>query len=280
MALSAADNGWNTYGGDAAGTRFSALKQVTRENVAKLRPVWTYHTGALKPETELNEKAAFEATAILVDGTLYLTTPFNRVIALDPASGAEKWTYDPKVDRSHDYSEVTSRGVAFWSDSKAAADAPCKLRIFEGTIDARLIGIDGKTGKAVRGFRRRRHGESDSRSGLRTGVPRQLSGHVRAHRSRGSGHHRLFDCRQRRGGHAPRSGAGIRRAYRGIAVDVGSDPLGGEAAGANRRVPTHGRPLRPTRRATWCSFPPAARVPIITAGRGPATTSGRIRWSL
>ena len=152
MALSAADNGWNTYGGDAAGTRFSPLKQVTRENVAKLRPVWTYHTGALKPETELNEKAAFEATAILVDGTLYLTTPFNRVIALDPASGAEKWTYDPKVDRSHDYSEVTSRGVAFWSDSKAAADAPCKLRIFEGTIDARLIGIDGKTGRPCADF--------------------------------------------------------------------------------------------------------------------------------
>ena len=128
------------------------LKQITRENVAKLRPAWTYHTGALKPETELNEKAAFEATPILVEGTLYLSTPFNRVIALDPASGAEKWTYDPKVDRSHDYSEVTSRGVASWSDSKAAAGAPCKLRIFEGTIDARLIALDGKTGKPCADF--------------------------------------------------------------------------------------------------------------------------------
>ena len=132
-AAFAADNGWSVYGGDAGGTRYSSLKQVTRENVAKLRPAWTYHTGALKPETELNEKAAFEATPILVEGTLYLSTPFNRVIALDPTSGAERWTYDPKVDRSHDYSEVSSRGVASWSDSKAAGGAPCKLRIFEGT---------------------------------------------------------------------------------------------------------------------------------------------------
>jgi quinoprotein glucose dehydrogenase len=148
----AADNGWSAYGGDAGGTRYSTLRQVTRENVARLRAVWTYHTGALRPETSLNEKAAFEATPILVDGTLYLTTPFNRVIALDPATGAEKWTYDPKVDRSHDYSEVSSRGVAAWTYSKASEDAPCRLRIFEGTIDARLIALDGRTGRPCAAF--------------------------------------------------------------------------------------------------------------------------------
>jgi quinoprotein glucose dehydrogenase len=151
-AAFAADSSWSVYGGDAGGTRFSHLKQITRENVANLKTVWTYHTGALKPETGLNEKAAFEATPILVEGTLYLSTPFNRVIALDPGTGAERWTYDPKVSRSRDYSEVTSRGVAAWTDSKAADSAPCKLRIFEGTIDARLIALDGKTGKPCEGF--------------------------------------------------------------------------------------------------------------------------------
>jgi quinoprotein glucose dehydrogenase len=151
-AAFAGDSGWASYGGDAGGTRYSRLTQVTRENVGKLKSVWTYHTGALKPETELNEKAAFEATPILVEGTLYLSTPFNRVIALDPGTGAEKWTYDPKVSRSHDYSEVSSRGVAAWVDSNAADGAPCKLRIFEGTIDARLIALDGKTGKPCDGF--------------------------------------------------------------------------------------------------------------------------------
>jgi quinoprotein glucose dehydrogenase len=151
-AVFAADSGWSTYGGDAGGTRYSSLKRVTRENVANLKPAWTYHTGALQPETGLNQKAAFEATPILVEGTLYLSTPFNRVIALDPGTGAEQWTYDPKVSRSHDYSEVSSRGVAAWLDSKASDGAPCKLRIFEGTIDARLIALDGKTGKPCEGF--------------------------------------------------------------------------------------------------------------------------------
>jgi quinoprotein glucose dehydrogenase len=149
-----ADSAWTSYGGDAGGTRYSPLKQVTRDNVGNLKPVWTYRTGALEPKTELNQKAAFEATPILIDGTLYLSTPFNRVIALDPASGAERWSYDPKVDRSHDYSEVTSRGVSAWADPKAAADSPCKQRIFEGTIDARLIALDGKTGKPCASFGR------------------------------------------------------------------------------------------------------------------------------
>jgi quinoprotein glucose dehydrogenase len=148
----AADSGWTVYGGDAGGTRYSALKQITRENVGGLKPVWTYHTGALKPKTDLNEKAAFEATPILIDGTLYLSTPFNRVIALDPATGIERWSYDPKIDRSHDFSEVTSRGVSAWSDPKAGAGAPCKLRIYEGTIDARLIALDGKSGKPCGDF--------------------------------------------------------------------------------------------------------------------------------
>ena len=148
----AADGGWSAYGGDAGGTRYSALKQITRENVSKLRQVWIYHTGALQPVTNRNEKAAFESTPILIDAVLYLTTPFNQVIALDPATGAEKWAYDPKVDRSRDYSEVTNRGVAAWADARVAAGAPCKLRIFEGTIDARLIALDGKTGRLCEDF--------------------------------------------------------------------------------------------------------------------------------
>jgi quinoprotein glucose dehydrogenase len=148
----AADSGWSAYGADAAGTRYSPLKQVTRENVSRLRVAWTYHTGALQPVTALNEKAAFEATPMLVDGALYLTTPFNRIIALDPPTGTESWTYDPKVDRARGYSEVTSRGVAAWTDTKSPASAPCHLRIFEGTIDARLIAVDGKTGKPCADF--------------------------------------------------------------------------------------------------------------------------------
>ena len=148
----AADDDWPAYGHDPAGTRFSSLKQINRENVARLKVAWTYHTGALQPATDLNQKAAFEATPILIEGLLYFTTPYNQIIALDPATGAEKWKYDPNVDRSRGYSEVTSRGVSAWVDQKAGANAACRLRIIEGTIDARLIEVDGKTGQLCASF--------------------------------------------------------------------------------------------------------------------------------
>jgi quinoprotein glucose dehydrogenase len=137
---------WSVYGGDGSGSHYSSLEHINRSNVHRLHVAWSYRTGALTPETTLNEKAAFEATPILVEGTLYLSTPFNEVIALDPGNGVVKWTYDPRVDRSHNYSEVTSRGVSAWTDAAAATSAPCRLRIFEGTIDGRLLALDGRTG--------------------------------------------------------------------------------------------------------------------------------------
>src|SRR5205814_327610 len=114
-------------------------------NVAKLEVAWTYHTHALEPVTDLNGKAAFESTPVMVGGTLYATTPFDRVFALDPATGREKWSYDPQVDRSVEYSEVTSRGVAVWRGAKES-------RLFVGTIQARLIALDAKTGRLCRDF--------------------------------------------------------------------------------------------------------------------------------
>ena len=151
-AAHAADTGWQAYGADASGTRYSTAKQITRANVGKLRLAWQYHTHALDTPGAANERAAFESTPILVDGKLILTTPFNRVIALDPATGTELWSYDPAVDRTRGYSEVVSRGVASWTDTRAVANAPCKLRVFQGTIDARLIALDGGTGKPCADF--------------------------------------------------------------------------------------------------------------------------------
>ncbi|MGA2600340.1 MAG: PQQ-binding-like beta-propeller repeat protein, partial [Bryobacteraceae bacterium] len=142
LAASASAADWPTYGNDPGGSRYSAATQIDRSNVGRLRVAWTYHTGALQPDSDLNRKAAFEATPILVDGTLYLSTPFDQVIALDPATGSERWRFDPEIDRAHGYSEVTSRGVAFWRDTKNGAG-----RIFIGTIDARLIALDAASGK-------------------------------------------------------------------------------------------------------------------------------------
>jgi len=164
-AAQAAEEGdWPTYGRDRGGTRYSPLKQINRENVTALRVAWTYHTHALEPPSELDKKAAFEATPILFEGSLYLSTPFDQVIALDPATGAEKWKYDPDINRNANYSEVTSRGVASWADSNAKADAACRSRIFIGTIDARLIALDAHTGKRCDSFGE--HGTVDLTAGV------------------------------------------------------------------------------------------------------------------
>jgi quinoprotein glucose dehydrogenase len=110
---------------------------------------WTYHTGALSPETSLNEKAAFEATPLMVDGRLVFTTPFDKVIALDPATGQEQWTFDPEIDRTRNSAEVTSRGVSVW---RGKGDGVCASRVFLGTLDARLIALDLATGKRCADF--------------------------------------------------------------------------------------------------------------------------------
>src|SRR5439155_179107 len=126
---------WPVYGHDAGGSRYSPLADVNGGNVSRLETAWTFHTGALTPASDLNRKAAFEATPILVDGTLFVSTPFSQVFALDPVTGAPRWSFDPKVDRARGYSEVTSRGVAAWRDGTGST-AACSSRIFLGTSDA------------------------------------------------------------------------------------------------------------------------------------------------
>ena len=97
------DAGWPDYGNDPGGARYSMAAEINRENVARLKVAWTYRTGALSVDTELNHKATFETTPILVDGKLYLSTPYDHVIALDPVSGAKIWEFDPKLDLTHGY---------------------------------------------------------------------------------------------------------------------------------------------------------------------------------
>jgi quinoprotein glucose dehydrogenase len=110
-ASAAPDAGWPSYGGDPGGMRYSPASQVNRENVARLAPAWTYRTGALDAKTEMVRKAAFESTPILVENRLLLTTPYDHVVALDPARGTRLWEYDPQVNLGREYSEVTSRAI-------------------------------------------------------------------------------------------------------------------------------------------------------------------------
>ena len=157
-AIFAGDNAssadqWPTVLGDAGGARFSPLTSIDRGNVDRLQVKWTYRHGDYRsgwPETDV-KGTVFEATPILVAGRLVFSTPFNRVIALDPQTGRELWTFDPKIDKGRRYAnKMVSRGVAFWRDSSLTGS--CSQRIFATTLDSRLIALDSETGKPCSGF--------------------------------------------------------------------------------------------------------------------------------
>jgi quinoprotein glucose dehydrogenase len=93
---------WPVTEGAPGGGRFSPLTDITRENVAQLQVAWTYRHGDFWKGSfplEVNRGSAFESTPIVVDGRLFFTTPRNRVIALDPETGHELWTFDPELEK-------------------------------------------------------------------------------------------------------------------------------------------------------------------------------------
>jgi quinoprotein glucose dehydrogenase len=137
---------WGYYGGDGFGRRFSSLDQINRDNVAKLTVAWTYRTGELGAGFARKGKLTFESTPVLAFGLLYLETGTNIVVALDPQTGAQRWRFDPHVDRAHAYSEASARGVSLWEEPNIRTAGPCRRRVFTGTLDARLLALDADTG--------------------------------------------------------------------------------------------------------------------------------------
>ncbi|HEX6807577.1 MAG TPA: pyrroloquinoline quinone-dependent dehydrogenase [Gemmatimonadaceae bacterium] len=140
---------WTVEGG-AGGDHYSALAEITRANVESLRVAWIYRTGDVSDGVKEGSgpSTAFESTPLFVNGLLYLATPSAHVVALDPERGIERWAFDAHLDRaSLARDEVTVRGVAAWIDPSQAHGARCRTRIFLGTFDARLIALDGDTGR-------------------------------------------------------------------------------------------------------------------------------------
>ena len=152
---------WSAYGRDSGGTRYSPLEQITPENVGKLQTAWTFHTGDVSDGSKGVRATGFETTPLVMEGRLYLTTPFNRVIALDPVTGRQLWAYDPKIDKTRPYGDgLINRGLASWREARSVGHA-CALRLYETTIDARLIALDASNGEPCADFGI--HGEVDLR---------------------------------------------------------------------------------------------------------------------
>jgi quinoprotein glucose dehydrogenase len=143
---------WPVYGGDAAGTRYSGAAQITKANVGRLAVAWTYRTGEAERRGDAFKQSAFQATPVLADGRLVFCTPFDRVVALDAATGREDWVFDPNIATSPAGMGFICRGVALWRDTRPAPGAACATRVFLGTKDARLIALDLATGARCAAF--------------------------------------------------------------------------------------------------------------------------------
>jgi quinoprotein glucose dehydrogenase len=142
---------WPVYGGDAGGMKYSLLEDINRSNVARLAPMWTWRTGEQPvPQTDSTRAARpgnFQATPLMIDDVLYLSTPYSRVVALDANTGRELWAHDPRAYAAGQPSNGTGlvhRGVATWTDGR-------ERRIFINSR-WRLIALDARTGKPIETF--------------------------------------------------------------------------------------------------------------------------------
>jgi quinoprotein glucose dehydrogenase len=131
--------------------KYSPLADIDRSNVARLAPAWSWRTGEQAiPETDSTKRATpgnFQATPLMIGDTLFLPTPFNRVVALDAGTGALLWSHDPRAYAAGQPSNGTGfvhRGVATWTDGR-------ERRIFINSR-WRLIALDATTGKPIPSF--------------------------------------------------------------------------------------------------------------------------------
>ena len=114
-----AESEWTAYGGTGYGQRYSALAQITPDNVGRLEEAWVYRTGDVRGREGDPEETTFQVTPLKIGNRLYLCTPHQSVIALDATSGEELWRYDPHVQEKLALQHLTCRGLSYYSGASA-----------------------------------------------------------------------------------------------------------------------------------------------------------------
>ena len=164
---------WRSYGGDLGSTKYSPLDQIDAGNFGDLEIAWRWASAdggldldAIREQAPRVTLRMFQATPLMVDGVIYISTALHQVAALDAGTGETLWVHDPevylKVRPTHFYN---SRGVAYWED-EAGDDA----RIFFGTHEGYLLALDARTGELVPSF------GDGGRADLMEGLPRATRG--------------------------------------------------------------------------------------------------------
>lgn len=165
LAPMAAGEDWPAYGGTHAAQRYSSLTQIDRGNVGQLKRAWEYRTGDL-PE----ERWGAETTPIKIGDSVYLCSARNILIALDARTGKERWRHEPRVAEDAIPYTAACRGVAHFASAGTQA---CANRIIEGTLDARLIAVDARTGVPCTDFGD--NGYVDTTRGMGKAAPGMVS---------------------------------------------------------------------------------------------------------
>ncbi len=149
------DGGWLHYGGDQGGRHYSSNANITKENVSELDVAWVFQSGDMQTHKEKMENTSGQSTPILLPEaageSLVYCTPFNRVIALDPASGKQRWQFDPQINLGG-HRTFRCRGVSYGLDTGSEQTQHCRHRLYVATHDRSLWAIDAKDGKVCNGF--------------------------------------------------------------------------------------------------------------------------------
>jgi quinoprotein glucose dehydrogenase len=134
---------WHAYGRTAAGDRYSPLDQITPQNVDKLQVAWTYETGDERGPKD-PEESTYEVTPLMIDGTVYICTPHDKVIALDAVTGKQKWVFDAhlKEPMKQTMQHLTCRGVSYYDGS--GQNAQTASQDLQGGEDKRLAASDAE----------------------------------------------------------------------------------------------------------------------------------------
>ncbi|HFK5641053.1 pyrroloquinoline quinone-dependent dehydrogenase [Enterobacter hormaechei] len=144
---------WDSFHGQLNAQKYSPLTQITANNVGKLTKVWEFHTGDVSDGKGDTPATVWSATPIFANDTLYIGTPFDRLIALDPGTGKEKWHYDTKSSRKALTQPVLkNRGVSYWQAKNPVTGEACQKMVYMGTVDGKLFALDADSGKPCSGF--------------------------------------------------------------------------------------------------------------------------------
>ncbi|HAV1534510.1 TPA: pyrroloquinoline quinone-dependent dehydrogenase [Enterobacter hormaechei subsp. xiangfangensis] len=144
---------WDSFHGQLNAQKYSPLTQITADNVGKLTKVWEFHTGDVSDGKGDTPATVWSATPIFANDTLYIGTPFDRLIALDPGTGKEKWHYDTKSSRKALTQPVLkNRGVSYWQAKNPVSGEACQKMVYMGIVDGKLFALDADSGKPCSGF--------------------------------------------------------------------------------------------------------------------------------